>query len=47
MSNYSAEDTERDIEKIFRLYDFEQKGYIDEEDLRRVADIVGEPMNYD
>lgn len=44
MSNFSPEDSSKDIERIFRLYDHEHKGYIDEEDIERVAEIVGEPM---
>lgn len=45
MSNYTPEDTEEDIRKVYRLYDKQNKGFINEEDLRRVVEIVGEPMS--
>lgn len=41
MSNYTPEDTEEDIWKVYRLYDKQNKGYISEQDLRRVMEIVG------
>ena len=44
MSDYNPTDSVDDIRVIFKRFDFGNKGYIDENDLKRVANIVGEEM---
>lgn len=44
MSDYNPTDSIDDIRVIFKRFDFGNKGYIDENDLKRVASIVGEEM---
>lgn len=41
---HNTEDSQKDLAKLFNMYDTDSKGYINEADLRRVAEIVGEPM---
>ncbi len=47
MSNFSAEDSFSDIQKIFKLYDADNKGFINAGDIERVSEIVGEVMTAD
>lgn len=44
MSDYNPTDSVDDIKVIFKRFDFGNKGYIDSNDIRKVAEIVGEQM---
>ena len=44
MGGYNPSDSLSDIESIFKRFDFGNKGFINADDLRKVAAIIGETM---
>ena len=45
LSQSSSEEEEDQVKHVFDLFDTDKKGYINVDDLRRIADELGESMN--
>ena len=45
MGGQVLKDSQHDIRKLFRMYDFGNKGYIDFRDLETVSEIAGDILS--